>query len=146
MTFGGYQDQMGFSLEWAILVVPSMTPGLVDQLQIFENFPDSAMPPAPPYGTMVVPGGESKCGVCAILSVGCQLGMNPTCQEDFFAQGGVIGITQHTLSPDAGTFSGQITGLSFEQWNLATPGNPNDGPVPNGDCAALPDMPFMAQW
>jgi hypothetical protein len=145
-TFGGYDDQMGSSFEWAIMVVPSMTPGLFDQLQIFEAFPDTVMPPGPPYATMVVPGGESKCGTCAILSVGCQQGMTPSCQEDFLAQGGVIAITQHTLNPDAGTFSGMLTNLTFQQWHLATAADPMDMPVPNGDCAGLPNMPFIAHW
>jgi hypothetical protein len=79
----------------------------------------------------------ANCGLCALYATGCT---EQGCAKYYLAQGGTANVTSAPATA-SGTFSGSISNVKFQEWNLS-----GDSAVAGGACFTLGSASFNATW
>jgi hypothetical protein len=142
-TLGGSYYNDPNNAGWAILEAdmssPTSTGTSYDFLVVVNEFLIGQFP-AVPRTTTLAATDLSACNDCLYFSTGCQAN-GSSCVKDYLAQAGSITVNTGTQSPDAGTFTGSLTNVRFDEWNFTT-----NTKVTNGQCVQVQSATFNATW
>lgn len=91
--------------------------------------------------TGMIPAGTTygNCGVCLQAALGCDT-MGNNCQAEYLATSGSFNFTEGVRSPDAGTFAGSATAITYRHWDYM-----NDQAASSA-CFTVPSLSFRAVW
>lgn len=120
--------------------------GLTGQFIGFELVRATAGVPALPYSGAITTANYDSCQNCVQFAEGCTA-FTPSllCDRRYLAQSGTFAVSNANESGTAGignSFVGSVSGVTFREWNFASP----EGPVAGGRCYTLSAASFSGSW